>query len=199
SARDTESLEQLPLEAELRCPDGEIGAHAARLEGAFDRAVAALAAVFEAEQVAQADRVAADAPDLSDLLHAADAVAHALGMYDKVNGAADLHADRAQGQVQIGHHDHVLEAVERVPRRIRMDGRHRTVMAGVHRLQHVEGFGAANLADDDTVRARAQRVAHELALRHRADAFDIGRAGLHLHDMRLLQPQFDRVLDRDDA
>ena len=32
-----------------------------------------------------------------------------------------------------------------------------------------------------------------------ADAFDIGGARLHLHDMRLLQPQFDGVFDRDDA
>ena len=72
-------------------------------------------------------------------------------------------------------------------------------MAGVHRLQHVEGFRAAHLADDDAVGAHAERVAHELALRHRADAFDIGRACLHLHNMRLLQPQLDRVLDRDDA
>ena len=62
-------------------------------------------------------------------------------------------------------------------------------MAGVHRLQHVEGFGAAHLADDDAVGTHAERVAHELALRHRTDAFDIGRARLHLHDMRLLQPR----------
>src|SRR5262249_41644804 len=47
------------------------------------------------------------------------------------------------------------------------------------------------------VRAHAQCVAHELALRDMAHAFDIGRARFHLHDMRLLQAQLDRVFDRD--
>ena len=89
--------------------------------------------------------------------------------------------------------------VERVARRVGVDRRHRAVMAGVHRLQHVEGLGAAHLADDDAVGAHAQRVADELALRDLADAFDVGRARLHLHDVRLLQPQLDGVFDRDDA
>ena len=54
-------------------------------------------------------------------------------------------------------------------------------MPGVHRLQHVEGLCAADLADDDAVGAHAQRVAHELALPDLTNSFDVGRARFHLH------------------
>ena len=69
-------------------------------------------------------------------------------------------------------------------------------MAGVHRLQHVEGLGAADLADDDAVGPHAQRVAHQVALGDLAAAFQAGGPGFQPHHMRLLQLQFGRVLDR---
>ena len=47
-------------------------------------------------------------------------------------------------------------------------------MAGVHRLQHVHGFLAAALADDDAVRAHTQRVAQQVALRMRPDRIIVG-------------------------
>ena len=75
----------------------------------------------------------------------------------------------------------------------------RAFVAGVHRLHHVEGFGATHLTDDDAVGAHTQGVAHQVALRHLALAFQAGRARLQAHDVALLQPQLRRVLDRDDA
>jgi hypothetical protein len=90
------------------------------------------------------------------------------------------------GQAQIRHHDHILDAVERIARRIGVDRSHGAVVAGVHRLQHVEGLGAAYLADDDAVGAHAQRIADELALWDVAGAFDVWGTRLHLHNMRLL-------------
>ena len=72
-------------------------------------------------------------------------------------------------------------------------------MAGVHRLQHVERFLAAALADDDAVRPHTQRVLQQIAHRDLAGAFEVGGAGLEPHDMRLLQLQFGRVFDRDGA
>ena len=78
-----------------------------------------------------------------------------------------------------------------------MHCRHRPVVPGVHRLQHVEGLGAADLPDDDAVGAHAQRVAQELALRDLTDSFDVRRARFHLHDVRLLQTQLNGVFDRD--
>ena len=35
-------------------------------------------------------------------------------------------------------------------------------MAGVHRLQHVEGFGATHLADDDAIGPHPQRIAERV-------------------------------------
>src|SRR5947207_10924474 len=57
SGRNAEGIEQLPFEAEVLCPDCHIRPHPARFEDALDRAVAALAAILEGEQIAQADRM----------------------------------------------------------------------------------------------------------------------------------------------
>ena len=75
----------------------------------------------------------------------------------------------------------------------------RTVVAGVHGLEHVERFFAAHLADDDAIGTHAQSVDDELPLPDRALAFDVGRARLEPHDVLLVQLQFGRVLDGDDA
>ena len=70
----------------------------------------------------------------------------------------DLLAHRALGQVRRAHRDHRLDSRQRVARRVGVDGRQRSVVAGVHRLQHVERFLAADLADDDAVGAHTQGV-----------------------------------------
>ena len=80
-----------------------------------------------------------------------------------------------------------------------MDGGDRTVMAGGHRLQHVEDFCAADLADDDSVRAHAQTVLDQVALRDLAAAFKIRRPRLEPHDVGLLQGKLGRILDRNDS
>ena len=46
-------------------------------------------------------------------------------------------------------------------------------MARVHRLEHVECFPSAHLADDDAVGTHAQRVDDELADRHLAASLDV--------------------------
>ena len=80
-----------------------------------------------------------------------------------------------------------------------MDGRHAAVMAGVHRLQHVERLGASRFADDDPVGTHAKSVAHEVARGDLALAFQAGRARLQTHDVGLLQLKLGRILHRDDA
>ena len=72
-------------------------------------------------------------------------------------------------------------------------------MTGVHRLEHVERFLAADLADDDAVGTHTQRVDHQLPLADRALAFDVRRPRLEPGDVFLVELQFGRVLDRDDA
>ena len=72
-------------------------------------------------------------------------------------------------------------------------------MAGIHRLEQVEGFGPSHLADDDPLGAHAQAVAHQIAHGDRAFALQIGRPRFEAHHMRLLQLQLRRVLAGDDA
>ena len=47
---------------------------------------------------------------------------------------------------------------------IGVDSGHRAVVAGVHRLKHVEGLAGADLAEDDPVGPHAKRVLDEVAL-----------------------------------
>ena len=103
------------------------------------------------------------------------------------------------GQVEAGHEHHRLEARERVARRVRVERGQRAVVAGVHRLEHVERLAAAALADDDAVGPHAQRVEHELADRDLALALDVRGAALEPQHVVLREAQFGRVLDRDDA
>ena len=57
-------------------------------------------------------------------------------------------------------------------------------MTGVHRLQHVQGLAAANLADDDPVGTHPKRVAHELANRDLTLALDVRGPGLQRNHVR---------------
>ena len=51
-------------------------------------------------------------------------------------------------------------------------------MPGVHRLQHVEGFAAADLTDNDAIGAHPQCIAHEFTLRDLTDTLDVGETRL---------------------
>ena len=110
----------------------------------------------------------------------------------------DLLADRADRQVVAGHQHHRLDPGERVARRVRVHRGERAVVARVHRLEHVERLGAADLADDDPVGPHAQRVADELADRDLALALDVLRARLEPQHVPLVELELGRVLDRDD-
>ena len=70
-------------------------------------------------------------------------------------------------------------------------------MARVHRLEHVERLGAADLADQDAVGAHPQAVAQQLADRELALALDVGRPVLERDDMRVVDLQLRGVFDRD--
>ena len=74
---------------------------------------------------------------------------------------------------------------------------HRTVVARVHRLQQIEGFGSAHFADDNSFGSHTQAVLDEIAHRDLAGALQIGWARLQTDDMRLLQLQFGGVFAGD--
>ena len=80
-----------------------------------------------------------------------------------------------------------------------MSGGQRAIVAGVHRLQHVERFAAAHLADDDTIRAHTQRVSHQIANGDLPRSLQVRGSCFQREHMRLLQLNFRRVLDGHDA
>ncbi len=71
-------------------------------------------------------------------------------------------------------------------------------MARVHRLEHVDRLGAANLTDDDAVGPHAESVPHEVADANLALPLDVGRPRLERDDVLLVELQLGCVLDRQD-
>ena len=72
-------------------------------------------------------------------------------------------------------------------------------MASIHGLQHVERFFRTNLAQNHAVRTHPQGVLDQLALFDFAIAFEIRGSCFHACDVGLLQLQFGRVFNRDQA
>ena len=143
------------------------------------------------------DDVAFEPGDLRDRGDLALAVGLALQLHDELDGAGNLAADRGDGHRQSGHADHLLQARDGVARCVGVDGGHRAFMTGVHGLQHVEGFFAAALAENDAVGPHTQRVLDQFALADFAFAFDIRRPRFHAADVRLLKLKFGSVFDGD--
>ena len=186
------------------CPDAASRSlHFGRMPVARNRPVTlpagANAGLLEQEDVLHRDDFAFHAGDLGDRRDLARAVRLTRDLHDEVDGRRHLLPDGAVRDVQVRHRDHRVETIQRVARRVGVNRRQAPVVAGVHGLQHVERFGAADLADDDAVGTHTQGVDHELARSHGALALDVGRPRLEPHDVPLAQHQFRRVLDRDDA
>ena len=80
-----------------------------------------------------------------------------------------------------------------------MRRRKRAVMAGIHRLQHIECLAASDFSDDDAVRTHAESILHKVSDRDRPLALYIRRTGLERHDMRLLKAELGGIFDGDDA
>jgi hypothetical protein len=112
------------------------------------------------------------------------------------------HDDLAHGlgrQRETAHGDHRFHTAEAFARAVGVDRAHRAVMTGVHRLQQVEHFGAAHLADDDAFGTHTQAVLDQVAHGDLALALKVGRAGFEPDHMRLLQLEFGGVFAGDDA
>ena len=74
-----------------------------------------------------------------------------------------------------------------------MDGSERSVMAGIHRLQHIERFLASNLTHDDAVRSHTQRIDQKLPLVNSTFPFNVWWPRFQADDVILMQLQFCRV------
>ena len=130
---------------------------------------------------------------------AARAVLEAGLLDDQVERAGHLLADGAHRQVDAGHEHHGLEAGERVARGVGVHRGDRPVVAGVHRLEHVERGAVTDLTDDDAVGAHTQRVLHQVADLDLAATLDVRRARLEPQHVLLVQLELGGVLDGDDA
>ena len=154
---------------------------------------------LELEDVLQRDHVGLHPLHLGDVGDAAGAVVEALEVDDR--GRAPTRS--AGGSPCIGRSSPAISTIVSMRAsasrgRVGVDGRQRALVAGVHRLEHVERLGAADLADDDPVGPHAQRVADELADRDLAVALDVLRARLEAEDVVLVELELGGVLDRDD-
>ena len=72
---------------------------------------------------------------------------------DQVDRAVDLVADRRERDLDVAHRGQRLQPGQRVVGVVGVHRGQRALVAGVHRLQHVQRLAAADLADDDPVRA----------------------------------------------
>src|SRR5215218_11055349 len=97
----------------------------------------------------------------------------------QVDDGADAASDKAADDIEAGARGgqgHGLEAGRDLLGAAGVQRGHEPVVAGVGGLEHVQDLWAADLADHDAVGTHAQGVADQLAERHLAAAFDVGRA-----------------------
>jgi hypothetical protein len=122
----------------------------------------------------------------------------ALQVDDRADAAGDEAADDVEAGAG-GGQGHGFEARRDLFGAAGVEGGHEPVVPGVGRLEHVEDLGAADLADDDPIGTHPERVADQLAERHLAAAFDVGRACLEPDDVGAGELELRHVLDGDDA
>src|SRR5690606_27957646 len=172
---------------------------AGRHEVALDPAVLVEAGLLEAEDLVELDGALLHAGDLADAGDAPRTVAEAGLLDDQLHRRGDLLANGLYRQVHAGHQHHHLETAQHVARAVGVAGGQRAVVTGVHRLQHVQGFAAATLADHDAVRAHPQTVAHQVANGHLTLALHVRRARLEADHVRLDQLELGGVCHRHHA
>ena len=103
--------------------------------------------------------------DLADLYYAPGPVTEAVQVDQDVESACDLLPHCLDRELDPAHQNHRLDPAEGVPGLVGVDGCHRTLVAGVHRLEHVECLWAAHLADYDPVRAHSQGRDDQISVR----------------------------------
>ena len=80
-----------------------------------------------------------------------------------------------------------------------MDRGQRTVVAGIHRLQHIECFRTTTFPNDDPIGSHSERVSNKIPNRVFTGAFNVGFFGFQFDDVLFIELQFRRILDGDNA
>ena len=120
-------------------------------------------------------------------------------MDDEVQGRRNLVPDSPYRQVQTAHEHHGFQTGQYIPRAIGMGSGERAVMAGVHGLQHVQRFAAADFADDNPVRTHTEGVLHQIPDGDLPFSFNVRRPSFQCHHVGLLQTKFCRIFDGHDT
>src|SRR5690348_9937515 len=141
-----------------RQPVGKLGADAGGAVHAPHLAAFRHSLAFEDKDVLHGNDVAFHARDLRNRSHLAGAVRHAGNLHHGVDGGRNLLPHGALGNIEVGHGDHVFNTRQRVPRRVGVDRGQRTLVAGVHGLQHVKSFFATDFAHYYAVGTHTQAV-----------------------------------------
>ncbi len=144
--------------------------------------------LVEDKDVFQGDVAILEALNLRDGQDAAAAINQAALLDNDVQSACHLLSYGRRGQFHTSPHHHGLQTREGVCRRVGMDGGQRTLVAGVHGLQHVQGLGPPHLAHHDAIGAHAQGVDHQVADGDLALSLFVRGAGLHAHHVGLTEP-----------
>ena len=79
-----------------------------------------------------------------------------LDMDDEIDGFSDLGFGIGEGGLRVVAHDQIGEAMQGLLRRIGMDRRERTGMAGVEGIEQRSRLDSAHFAQDDPVRSPAE-------------------------------------------
>src|ERR1019366_676436 len=185
-------LEQVQGERDARLFQffGEFGNDSGGPEAAQDFSIRSQSLFFEKEDILQADDVTVGARHLRDMGHASRAIAHARNLHDNVDGGGDLIPQRLFGKAQVRHKRHGLDARESVARTVGVDRGQRTVVPGVHRLEHVECLATPHFPDDNAVRTHTESVDYQLPLMDRPFAFHVWWPAFQADYVPLLQLQF---------
>ncbi len=136
-----------------------------------------------------------DASHFRNLRHHAATAGQAGNLHDQVDGRGNLAVDRKHRQIGGHQHQH-LHAFDHFLGTVGVDRGEAAVVAGVHRLEHVEGFAATALADNNPVGPHPQGVANQVANRVLARALHVGQFRFQADHVLLMQPQFLGILDR---
>ena len=110
-----------------------------------------------------------------------------------MDSRSDLLSYGRRWQFEPGHHYHIFESREGVARIIGVTCCHRSVVTGIHRLQHIESFRAAALSYDDAVRAHSQGIDYEVAYSNSPLSFDVGGSGFQPAEIFVAEFEFSGV------
>src|SRR6185295_4598948 len=133
-------------------------AHARRTKPAEHSSIFIDAFAVENENFLHGDRFALHAGNLRNRSNSTSAIAQASNLDYQVQRRGDLLPHRAIRQSHTCHLNHCFDSGQGVTRSVCVNRGKRTVVTCVHRLKHINGFGASYLTDHDSIGPHAQSV-----------------------------------------